>query len=257
MALKNNIAKTPQKDMTVTEYKVGEESIRLSPAIVRKYLVNGSGNVTDQEIMMFIGLCKYQHLNPFLREAYLIKYGNQPATIVTGKEAITKRAMRNQRFSGQQAGVVIYHEDTGSLEYRDGSLVIPGEQLVGGWAKVYVKGFDVPIEAAVSFEEYVGRKNDGSINSQWAKKPATMIRKVALMQALREAFPEELGSMYASEEMGLDFDEEKVATVAQPEAQVQPETIAEVIEQPEPVKQPQQAVQAPEPAAAEGIDGMF
>lgn len=256
MALKNNIAKT-QKDPQITEYKVGEESIRLSPAIVRKYLVNGSGNVTDQEIMMFIGLCKYQHLNPFLREAYLIKYGNQAATIVTGKEAITKRAMRNSRFSGQQAGVVIYHEETGELENRNGSLVIPGEKLVGGWAKVYVKGFDVPIEAAVSFEEYVGRKNDGSINSQWAKKPATMIRKVALMQALREAFPEELGSMYASEEMGLDFDEEKVATVAQPEAQVQTETIAEVIEQPEPVKQPQQAVQAPEPAAAEGIDGMF
>ena len=90
MALKNNIAKT-QKDPQITEYKVGEESIRLSPAIVRKYLVNGSGNVTDQEIMMFIGLCKYQHLNPFLREAYLIKYGNQAATIVTGKEAITKR----------------------------------------------------------------------------------------------------------------------------------------------------------------------
>lgn len=257
MALKNNIAKTQQKDMGVTEYKVGEESIRLSPAIVRKYLVNGSGNVTDQEIMMFIGLCKYQHLNPFLREAYLIKYGNQAATIVTGKEAITKRAMRNSRFSGQQAGVVIYHKEIGELENRNGSLVIPGEKLVGGWAKVYVKGFDVPIEAAVSFEEYVGRKGDGSINSQWAKKPATMIRKVALMQALREAFPEELGSMYASEEMGLDFDEEKVATVAQPEAQVQPEPIAEVIEQPEPVKQPQQAVQAPEPAAAEGIDGMF
>lgn len=257
MALKNNIAKTPQKDMTVTEYKVGEESIRLSPAIVRKYLVNGSGNVTDQEIMMFIGLCKYQHLNPFLREAYLIKYGNQPATIVTGKEAITKRAMRNQRFSGQQAGVVIYHEDSGDLEYREGSLVIPGEQLVGGWAKVYVKGFEVPIEAAVSYEEYVGRKGDGSINSQWAKKPATMIRKVALMQALREAFPEELGSMYASEEMGLDFDDSSMATVTQPEAQVQPEPTPEVIEQPEPARQPQQAVQAPEQAAADGLDGMF
>ena len=257
MALKNNIAKAQQKDATVTEYKVGEESIRLSPTIVRKYLVNGSGNVTDQEIMMFIGLCKYQHLNPFLREAYLIKYGNQPATIVTGKEAITKRAMRNQRFSGQKAGVVIFHDESGELEYRDGSLLIPGEQLVGGWAKVFVKGFDVPIEAAVSFEEYVGRKGDGSINSQWAKKPATMIRKVALMQALREAFPEELGSMYASEEMGLDFDEEKVATVAQPEAQGQPEPVPEVIEQPEPVKQPQQAVQMPEQANMDGLDGMF
>lgn len=257
MAVKNSIARKPQKDMTVTEYKVGEESIRLSPSIVRNYLVNGSGNVTDQEIMMFIGLCKYQHLNPFLREAYLIKYGNQPATIVTGKEAITKRAMRNARFSGQQAGVVIHHEDTGELEYREGSLVIPGEKLAGGWAKVYVKGFDVPIEAAVSFEEYVGRKSDGSINGQWSKKPATMIRKVALMQALREAFPEELGSMYASEEMGLEFDDSAVVPVTQPEATQQPETKAAVLEHTEAPKLPPQAAQMPQQPTVDDLEGMF
>lgn len=256
MAVANTIATKRPTDV-VTEYKVGEESVKLSPGIVRRYLVNGQGNVTDQEVMMFIGLCKYQHLNPFLREAYLIKYGNQPATIVTGKEAITKRAMRNSKYAGQQAGVVIYHEETGELEYRNGSMAMPSERLVGGWAKVYVKGYDVPIEAVVSFEEYVGRKNDGSINSQWAKKPATMIRKVALMQALREAFPEDLGSMYASEEMGLDFDEGAVAPVAQPEAQVQPESLLEAVEQPAPPKPQPQPTQAPKQAAMDDLEGMF
>lgn len=223
MAVKNSITNRPKE--AVTEFKVGEESIKLSPGIVRKYLVNGDGNVTDQEIMMFIGLCKYQHLNPFLREAYLIKYGNQAATIVTGKEAITKRAMRNERFAGQQAGVVVYIADTDELEYRHGSMVMKerSEILVGGWAKVFVKGYDVPIEAVVSFDEYVGRKKDGSVNSQWAKKPATMIRKVALMQALREAFPEDLVGMYATEEMGVSFDESAVAPVEQPDV-IQPET---------------------------------
>ena len=253
MAVTNSIAKRPKE--TVTEYKVGDESIKLSPAIVRKYLVNGQGNVTDQEVMMFIGLCKYQHLNPFLREAYLIKYGDrQPATIVTGKEAITKRAMRNKNYAGQQAGVVIYHEDSGELEYRNGSMVMRGENLVGGWAKVYVKGFDVPIEAVVSYDEYVGTKSDGSVNSQWAKKPATMIRKVALMQALREAFPEDLGNMYASEEMGLDFDEREVAPVTQPEAPQQPEALPEAVEQPEPPKAPEKA---PKQASIDELDGMF
>ena len=87
--VRNRIAapqQAPKESVTVTEYKCGDETIRLSPNTVRRYLVNGSGEVTDQEVAMFIGLCKYQHLNPFLREAYLIKYGNQPATIVTGKE---------------------------------------------------------------------------------------------------------------------------------------------------------------------------
>lgn len=256
MAVTNSIAAKKPRE-AITEYKVGEESIKLSPGIVRKYLVNGSGDVTDQEIMMFIGLCKYQHLNPFLREAYLIKYGNQPATIVTGKEAITKRAMRNAKYAGQQAGVVIFHEDSGELEYRNGSMVMRGENLVGGWAKVYVKGFDVPIEAVVSFDEYVGRKKDGSINSQWSLKPATMIRKVALMQALREAFPEDLGSMYGAEEMGMDFDEAAIAPVAQPEAAQQPEAYLEAVEQPEPPKPQPQATQAPDQIRLEGVDGMF
>lgn len=208
-ALNNSIAKRPLAgvDDKVVEYKCGEELVRLTPTMIRNFLVNGGGNVTDQEVAMFLNLCRYQHLNPFLREAYLIKFGNQPATIVTGKEAITKRAMRNPTFAGQQAGVVVLDNETGNLDYRTGSLTLKGETLVGGWAKVFVKGYEVPIEAVVSYDEYVGTTKDGTVNSQWAKKPATMIRKVALVQALREAFPDDLGGMYASEEMGVDFDE--------------------------------------------------
>lgn len=212
MAVQNSLRPQQQKmtDKPV-EYKCGEETVKLSPTIIRNYLVNGGGNVTDQEIVMFLNLCRFQHLNPFLREAYLIKFGNQPATIVTGKDAITKRAMRNPKFAGQQAGVVIYHPEDGQLEYRNGSLLMADEQLVGGWAKVYVKGYDVPIEAVVSYNEYVGTTKDGTVNSQWSKKPATMIRKVALVQALREAFPEDLGGLYASEEMNIDLDETATA----------------------------------------------
>lgn len=207
MAVNNSLApKKPMSDKPI-EYKCGDEMVKLSPSIIRNYLVNGNGNVTDQEVAMFLNLCRFQHLNPFLREAYLIKFGNQPATIVTGKDAITKRAMRNPKYAGQQAGVVIFHQESGELEYRNGSLVMKEEQLVGGWAKVFVKGYEVPIEVSVAYQEYVGTTKDGEVNSQWSKKPATMIRKVALVQALREAFPEDLGGLYASEEMNIDLDE--------------------------------------------------
>lgn len=216
MAVKNSIAGRNStaaiKDKTV-EFKCGEETVKLSPSIVRNYLVNGNGAVTDQEVAMFINLCRFQHLNPFLREAYLIKFGSQPATIVTGKEAITKRAVRNPAYAGQQAGVVVMRSDTDKLEYRVGALVLPNETLVGGWAKVFVKNYSVPIEAVVGYAEYVGTKSDGTINGQWSKKPATMIRKVALTQALREAFPEDLGGLYESAEMGLDIAEEAIAPI--------------------------------------------
>lgn len=210
----NSIVKrTAEISDKAVEFKAGEETVKLSPNIIRRYLVNGSGEVTDQEVVMFLNLCRFQHLNPFLREAYLIKYGNSPATMVVGKDAITKRAMRNASFAGQQAGVVVQQVETGELEYRPGALVLEDEKLVGGWAKVFVKGYQEPIEAVVGLSEYVGTKKTGEVNEQWIKRPATMIRKVALMQALREAFPDDLAGMYDSSEMGVDLNESSMAPV--------------------------------------------
>jgi len=71
---------------------------------------------------------------------------------------------------------------------------------------VYRAGLSVPVRAEVSFEEYVQRKTDGSPNRFWAEKPATMIRKVAIVQALREAFPDEFGGLYSPEEMAVHVD---------------------------------------------------
>ena len=237
----NTIAtRTRQMPDKTVEYKVGDETVKLSPSIIRNYLVSGNGPVTDQEIAMFLNLCRYQHLNPFLREAYLIKYGNQAATMVVGKDAILKRAFKNPKFAGHEAGVIVFIPESGELDYRPGALVLDGEQLVGGWAKVHVKDYNVPVEVVASFKEYAGKKknSDGSwtLNSQWASKPATMIRKVALTQALREAFPEDLGGLYGSEEMNVDIDEMALAPVNVEEATVMPEVIEEP--QPEPEIQP-------------------
>lgn len=224
MAVNNKM--TPQKPMQdkSISYMVNGEEVKLSPSVVRNYLVNGQGNVTDQEVAYFLNLCKYQKLNPLIKECYLIKYGSSPATIVMGKDAMTKRAMRNPKYAGQQAGVIVTNDKTGELEYRQGALVISGETLVGGWAKVYVKGYDVPIESAVALTEYMGMK-DGQPNSMWRGKPATMIRKVALVQALREAFPEDLGGLYDSSEMGVEIDEPAMAAPLEMEPQPEPAPI--------------------------------
>lgn len=181
-------------------YLANGEEVRLSPNMVRKYLVSGDANaVTEQEIMMFLTLCKYQHLNPFLREAYLIKFGSTPATIVTGKDVFTKRAAKNPNYKGKESGVIIINRN-GEIEYREGSFCLHDEQIVGGWARIFSMNRE-PEMYTVSFDEYAGRKRDGSLNNQWASKPATMIRKVAVVQGLRECFPEDFEGMYSPEEM--------------------------------------------------------
>ena len=203
MPVSNSLAKKAATDLMAFEYDSNGEKVKLSPATVRNYLVNGGGNVTDQEVMMYLTLCRYQHLNPFLKEVYLIKYGNSPATIVTGKDLFMKRANRNPNYAGKKAGIIVASKENGAVTEREGTVYIPEtEELIGGWAKVYIKGHKEPEYASVSFNEYAGRKSDGTLNSQWATKPATMIRKVALVQALREAFPEDFGGLYSPEEMG-------------------------------------------------------
>lgn len=199
-----NNSLSAKSESKVVEFEVSGEKVKLSPGIIRNYLVSGSGNVSDQEVVMFLNLCRYQHLNPFLREAYLIKFGNLPATMVIGKETFTKRARRNKDYKGEQAGVCVIKEN-GEIENRIGALVAPNETLVGGYAKIFVDGYTEPVEMSVSLEEYIGRKQDGTVNAQWKSKPATMIRKVALVQALREAFPEDFAGMYCAEEMDVDL----------------------------------------------------
>lgn len=185
-------------------YEVSGQTIELTPATVKQYLVNGGGNVSDQEVGMFIKICEGQKLNPFLREAYLIKYGTQPASIIVGKEAFTKRAENNPAYKGNKAGIIVINLKK-EIEYREGTFYLKDrEDLVGGWARVFFKDGKEDLFNTVSLDEYIGRKKDGTINTQWATKPATMIKKVALVQALRDAFPRNLGQMYISEEMNFD-----------------------------------------------------
>jgi len=196
-----------EKQMVVT-YKVDDQQdVKLSPGIVKRFLVSGNANlVTDQEVVNFIQLCRYQGLNPFLRDAYLIKYGSEPATMVVGKDFCLKRAQTFPQFKGMENGVIIVK--AGAVEYRTGGLVLGNEELVGAWAKVYRKDWPKPVTVAVNFEEYVGRKKNGEVNKQWREKPATMIQKVALAQALRTAFPDRLRGLYEMEEMSVPEDVE-------------------------------------------------
>lgn len=183
----------------IVKYQTDKGEIELSKETIKSYLISGDAkNVTDQELEMALRLCQYQGLNPFLREVYIVKYGTSPANIIVGKDVFVKRAKNNPKFKGFEAGVIVL-TTKGGIEYRNGSLFAVGkEELIGGWAKVYIEGWEVPFEHTVNFAEY----NSGQ--STWKKIPGTMIRKVALVQALREAFPDDFQGLYDSSEMGVN-----------------------------------------------------
>ena len=210
----------------IIKYETEQGEITLSTNIIKRYLVSGNADkVTDQEVMMFLALCKYQKLNPFLREAYLIKFGDAPASIVTGKDVFTKRASASQACKGWEAGIIVKTKQ-GDIQQRNGTFVAPDEVLVGGFARIYRQGWQVPLEITVSLSEYQRTNSKGELMRNWREMPATMIRKVALVQALREAMPQEFQGMYSPEEMPVDISVLSAEPVKiLPQSETIPETI--------------------------------
>lgn len=157
---------------------------------------------TIAECRIFLETCKQYHLNPFTKEAYLIHYDNKngdtASTIVLGKTCYMKMAEAHPQYDGFEAGVIVVDEAAGELIHREGSIVYQGETLVGGWAKTYRKDRSRPFYEEVNFSEYDTKK------SLWVTKPATMIRKVALVHTLREAFPATFGGLIDESEVPVD-----------------------------------------------------
>lgn len=159
---------------------------------------------TDAECKIFLETCRQYKLNPFTKEAYLIHYDNNSdataSSIVLGKACYMQMAERHPQYDGFEAGVIVMAN--GQLFNREGAVVYEGEELLGGWAKVYRKDRSRPSYSEVKFSEYDTGK------SLWKAKPATMIRKVALVQALREAFPTTFGTLYDESEISIHVDAE-------------------------------------------------
>lgn len=216
--------KETKQELTVV-YEADGETITLTPSIVQNYIVGTDAKITLPEFKFFTSLCKARGLNPFLKEAYCIKYGKNPAQIVVGKDAVLKRAIKNPNYDGMESGVIVQVKETGEITERKGTFYLrDSENLVGGWAKVFRKDWQHPTYCSVSFEEVAQRKADGKLNSNWSGKGATMVEKVAKVRALRETFVEELGGMYEAEEMGVDLPNETA-----PQKQ-------EIIQQDEPIE---------------------
>lgn len=227
-------------------YQVNGEDVILSFQIVRNYLTRGGqAAVSDAEVIQFIKLCQANQLNPFIGDAYMVKYGSEPAQMIISKAAFMKRAESAPQFAGYQAGVILLRDK--EVVEIEGSFFLPGDTLVGGWAKVYRFDREHPVVARVRLQEY----NKGK--GPWAAMPGTMIRKVAIAQAFREAFPFATDGMYTPEEMPDEQAQEQLpeansikpvfteADAPAPEPQPDPEPV--FTPDPEPVEQGQQQIE--------------
>ncbi len=176
----------------IARYNTAKGEVALGADHVRSLLCPLA---TSSEIQTFIRVCMYQRLNPFLGEAYLIKYdAEKPASIVVGKSTFMQRAEAHPQFAGIKAGVVVQRgEETLELV---GAMKLPQDVLLGGWATIARRDRSEPFHHTVALAEYTTNQ------AMWRTKPMTMIRKVAMVQALRDAFPETFTALYDASELG-------------------------------------------------------
>ena len=153
-----------------------KETQEISVADVKRYI---APNATDKELFMFMGISRSYGLNPMKREIHFVKYGNSAASIIVGYETYLKRAERTGKLDGWKCWI----EDMGK----------PTERAI---IEIKRKDQSMPIV----WEVY--RKEFDKQQSSWKTMPTFMLKKVAIAQGFRLAFPEEVGGMpYIPEEL--------------------------------------------------------
>lgn len=198
--LKNELEeKKPERNKFAITTRTGEILI-LDKNTVQKYVANGM-EISDSEYNMFFQLCKVYQVNPFLKEAYLVKYSpTDPATIILDYKVLQQAVEDNKFFKGMKTGIIL-EDKNGNIIEREGSYLLSSEKLIAGWCEVKRSDREYPTKTYAMFEEFANRKKDGKLNQNWTGKPVFMITKVAKAHALREAFPNLFGSnVYTKEE---------------------------------------------------------
>lgn len=201
-------ALTTNSDRAVTYQAADGQDVRLTPDIVRRYLVQGKGElVTMQELMYFLNICRARKLNPLVKDCYLVKYSeNEGAAIITSIDFFRKRARAQKDCKGWKKGVIVRTKDG---ELRDSfGLVLPDETLVGGWFEAQPEGWIEPFRLEVNLAGYLKKTKEGKITKFWQpENQPTMIAKVAETQGLRTLWPDEFQQVYSDSEAAGPMDE--------------------------------------------------
>ena len=183
--------------------------------LIKRTICKGA---SDDELELFLYLCKKTGLDPFVRQIYMIprkskdSNGNwvtvyQPLVSIDGYRLI---AERTKSYSPGRESTYVYDKSGGVFS---ATAYLKKKGSDGTWHEI----------AATAFHsEYVQKAKDGPTKF-WAEKPHLMLAKCAESLALRRAFPAELSGVYTEEEMGAAFNADEIVVE---EAQKQVDQLA-------------------------------
>lgn len=212
------LSKQDQKEVKVIERVI--ESREIAPAdafgkltrpqleLIKRTVAKGA---TDDELRLFIQVCKGANLNPFLRQVHLVKRwdsktGQEVGAIQVGIDGFRAVAESSGQYAGNDdPNFEGEDEITYDSKIQKGiKLTVPKKATVTVYKLLEGQRYGFTATARWS-EYYPGAK----MGFQWHIRPYLMLGKCAEALALRKAFPKLLSGMYAAEEMDRGRDEEQ------------------------------------------------
>ena len=211
-SIENTKELTPkdQKEVRVIERVIENREITPADAfgkltrnqveLIKRTVAKGA---TDDELKMFIQVCKGTQLNPFLRQVHFVKRwssaeAREVGAIQVGIDGFRSIAESTGSYAGNDDPVYDGEKELPLTDKKDAKKVI----LVPLKATVTVYKFlesqRMAFTATARWDEYYPGPRLGF---QWHIRPYLMLGKCAEALALRKAFPKLLSGMYAQEEM--------------------------------------------------------
>ncbi len=187
--------------------------------LIKRTVAKGA---SDDELKLFLHICKKSGLDPFARQIHAVKRWNSD---VGGFVMVPQTGIDGYRLIAERTGRYAPGKNTEYAYKENGSLLSATAFIM---KKVDDKWFEV--SASAHYDEYVQTKKGGEPNVFWKTKSHIMLGKCAEALALRKAFPAELSGLYSQEEFMEDQPVEKA-----PDEPRKPQ-VAEVVLTPQELK---------------------
>ena len=159
---------------------------------------------TDDELALFLTVCKQRNLDPFGRQIYAIHRGQW--------DRDTRQMVDKMTIQVSIDGFRSLADRTGTYAPGDEAIEMDGDYPVSATVSVrkLVAGKWIKFASTAYWSEYaqwVGKEHEKKLSPMWFKMPRTMLLKCAEAKALRKGWPDQLGELYTSEEMDQAIEE--------------------------------------------------